>query len=113
MDDSAPISDPVLLNELRDLLYELSFDPGPLDGPFTASTREAIQEFQQQVNLPPTSVATMGLLRRLRELGGHKTWGAIVYSKDTGKWGKSRNETTRKAAVAAARVVWRLQNLPG
>jgi hypothetical protein len=46
----------------------------------------------------------MGLLRRLRELGGLKPWGSIVYGKDNGKWGMAWNESTRKAAVARARI---------
>ena len=93
-----------MLNELRDRLYELNFDPGPPDGPLTDASRKAIQEFQQQINVPPTGIATMGLLRRLRELGGVKPWGSIVYGKDSGKWGMAWNESTRKAAVASARA---------
>jgi hypothetical protein len=89
---------------LRDRLYELNFDPGSLDGPFTDAAREAIQEFQRQINVPQTGVATMGLLRRLRELGSLKPWGAIVYGKDNGKWGMAWDESTRKAAVASART---------
>jgi len=103
-DDSFQIGDPVLLNELRDRLYELNFDPGPLDGPLTDATHKAIQEFQQQINVPPTGIATMGLLRRLRELGSVKPWASIVYGKDNGKWGMAWNESTRKAAVARARA---------
>jgi hypothetical protein len=103
-DDSVQISDAVLLNELRDRLYELNFDPGPLDGPLTDAARKAIQEFQQQINVPPTGIPTMGLLRQLRELGSVKPWASIVYGKDNGKWGMAWNESTRKAAVAGARV---------
>ena len=86
-DDAAQIDDPVLLNELRDRLYELTFDSSPLDGPLTNATRKAIQEFQQQINVPPSGIVTMSLLRRLRELGGVKPWGSMVYGKDSGKWG--------------------------
>ena len=103
-DDSVQIGDPVLLNELRDRLYELNFDPGPLDGPLTDAARKAIQEFQQQIKVPQTGIATVGLLRRLRELGGVKPWASIVYGKDNGKWGMAWNESTRKAAVARARA---------
>ena len=103
-DDSVQISDPVLLNELRDRLYELNFDPGPLDGPLTDAARKAIQEFQHQINVPSTGIATMGLLRRMRELGGVKPWASIVYGRDNGKWGMAWNESTRKAAVARARA---------
>jgi hypothetical protein len=104
IDDSVQISDPVLLNELRDRLYELNFDLGSLDGPLTDANRKAIQAFQQQINVPQSGIATIGLLRRLRELGGLKPWGSIVYGKDNGKWGMAWNESTRKAAVARARI---------
>src|SRR5262249_2769278 len=103
-DDSVPISDALLLNELRDRLYELNFDPGPLDGPLTDATRKAVREYQQQIDVPQTGNATMGLLRRLRELNGLKPWASIAFGKDTGKWGMAWNESTRKAAVAHARV---------
>ena len=103
-EDSVPISDPVSLNELRDRLYELNFDPGPLDGPVTDDAHKAIEQFQQKINVPTTGIATMGLLRRLRELGSLKPWGSIVYGKDTGRWGMTWDESTRKAAVASARA---------
>ncbi len=103
-DDLVTIGDALLLNELRDRLYELNFDPGPLDGPLADASRKAIQEFQQQINVPPTGIATMGLLRRLRELNGLKPWASIVFGKDTGKWGMAWDESTRKAAVARARL---------
>ncbi len=102
-DNSIPITDPVLLGELRQRLYELNFDPGPLDGPMTDATHAAIKEFEQQSSLPLTDIATMGLLRKLRDVGGLKPWGAIVYGKATGKWGMAWAEPTRAAAVASAR----------
>jgi hypothetical protein len=104
IDDSIPISDPVLFNEVRERLYELNFDPGPLDGPSTETARQAIREFEQQSNLPATDIATMGLLRHLRDIGGLKPWGAIVYGKNNGKWGMAWTESTRKAAVTSARA---------
>jgi hypothetical protein len=103
-DDSMPINDPLLLNEMRERLFELNFDPGPLDGPLSDAARQAIKEFEQQANLPLTDAPTMGLLRRLRESRGLKPWGAIVYGKESGKWGMAWGESTRKAAVAAARA---------
>jgi hypothetical protein len=103
-DDSTLISDPGLVGEVRDRLYELNFDPGPLEGPATDAARQAIREFEQQSNLRQTGTATMGLLRRLREIGGLKPWGAIVYDKAKGKWGMAWGEETRKAAVARARA---------
>lgn len=102
--EAVPIGDASLLDELRDRLYELNFDPGPPGGPLTDATRKAIREFQQQISVPPTGIATMGLLRRLRELNGLKPWASIVFDKDTGKWGMAWNESTRRSAVARARV---------
>lgn len=100
--DNIPIGDPGLLKETRERLYELNFDPDPPEGPITEATRDAIREYEQQNNLPPTGVASMALLRRLRETGGLRPWGSIVYGKDSKKWGMSWGEDTRKAAVAHA-----------
>jgi hypothetical protein len=101
--DKAAVSDPGLLREIRDRLFELNFDPGPRDGPLGEAARQAIREFEQQSSLTPTGAATEGLLRRLRELGGLKPWGAIVYSRNGGKWGMSWAQDTRRVAVANAR----------
>jgi len=103
-DDSVPISDASFLNELRDRLYELNFDPGSLDGPLNDADRKAIREFERQINVPQTGIATKGLLRRLRESNGLKPWASIVFGKDTGKWGMAWDESTRKASVARARA---------
>ncbi|MGH6678489.1 MAG: caspase family protein [Bradyrhizobium sp.] len=103
-DDAAPISDLASLNEVRQRLYELNFDPDPVNGPATEATHEAIRGFQRQMHLPPTATPTVGLLRRLREAGTLQPWGTIVYDKRSGKWGMAWGQTTRKAAVAQARV---------
>jgi hypothetical protein len=103
--DARPITDPALLKEVLDHLYELNFDPDLSDnGSVTESSRRAIREFEQLNGLPPTGVATMGLLQRLRAAGGLKPWGAIVYGKDSNKWGMAWDEDSRKAALAHARM---------
>jgi hypothetical protein len=102
-DDKIEIGDPGLFKEVRERLYELNFDPGPFEGPYTETAREAIREFEQQNHLALTGTATMGLLRRLREVGGLKPWGAIVYAPNEEKWGMSWSTATRKDAVASAR----------
>jgi hypothetical protein len=43
------------------------------------------------------------LLRRLREVGGLKPWGAIVYAKGSDKWGMAWGHSARRDAVASAR----------
>ena len=102
--DKAELSDPALLREVRERLYELNFDPGPVDGPMSAATRQSVREFEQANKLASTGEVTQGLLRRLRDISGLKPWGAIVYSKTSSKWGMAWSQDTRKAAVASART---------
>jgi len=94
------LSDPGLLREVRDRLYELNFDPGSPDAP---GLKVAIAEFEEQSGLPRTGEASRGLLGRLRDIGGLKPWGAIVYDKGEGKWGMAWDGPTRRTAVAGAR----------
>ncbi len=103
-DDRVQLSDPALVREVRERLYELNFDPGPFDGPLGGPARQAVREFEQANKLASTGEVTLGLLRRLREISGLKPWGAIVYSKMTNKWGMSWSQDTRKAAVASAQA---------
>jgi hypothetical protein len=99
-DDTTLISDPGLLREVRDRLYELNFDPG---SPDTDGLKPAIREFEAQSNLAETGEATQGLLTRLRQIGGLKPWGAIVYDKNSAKWGMAWDQPSRKEAVTSAR----------
>jgi hypothetical protein len=102
--DSVELSDPGLLREVRERLYELNFDPGPFDGPISGPARQAVREFEQANKLASTGEITQGLLRRLRDISGLKPWGAIVYSRATNKWGMAWSQDTRKAAVASAQA---------
>lgn len=102
--DKVELSDPGLLREVRERLYELNFDPGASDGPVGPPARQAVREFEQANKLASTGELTQGLLRRLRDISGLKPWGAIVYSKTTDKWGMAWSQDTRKAAVASARA---------
>src|SRR5262249_19699763 len=103
-DNNTAISDPGLLKEVRKRLYELNFDPGPLEGPETEDTGTSIREYEQQSRLAQTGIATMGLLRKLREVRSVRAWAAIVYSpSQKGGWGMSWATETRKEAVASAR----------
>jgi hypothetical protein len=94
------ISDPGMLREVHDRLYELNFDPGSADA---AGLKGAITEFESNNKLAVTGTPSQGLLTRLREIGGLKPWGAIVYDKADSKWSMSWDGPTRKSAVAAAR----------
>ncbi len=100
-DEKAPLSDTALLREINERLYELNFDTEA--GASGERMRAAIRQFEGRVNLAQTGVPTRGLLGRLRDLGGLKPWGAIVYSKSDGKWGMSWDHKSRQAAVDDAR----------
>jgi Caspase domain/Domain of unknown function (DUF4189) len=100
-DQKVAIDDPALLAEVHDRLYELNFDPASAN----ANTMKAtIREFEAQSKLPETGEITQGLLGRLREIGGLKPWGAIVYDKNAAKWGMAWGQPSRKEAVANARL---------
>lgn len=102
--ENDPISDLELLKELRGRLYDLNFDPGPLDSSDAGATNQAIREFEQQNALPVTGTASMGLLRRLRSAAPLKPWGTIVYDAKRKKWGMSWDEEKRATAVARAQA---------
>jgi hypothetical protein len=55
-------------------------------------------------NLSPDGAMSQGLLRRLREAGKLKPWGAIVYARKMEKWGMAWSQESRQAAVASARA---------
>jgi hypothetical protein len=102
--DKLAVTDPALMREARERLYELNFDPGPFNGPVGEPARRAIREFQQMSSLSPDGEMSQGLLRRLREAGKLKPWGAIVYARKMEKWGIAWSQESRQAAVASARA---------
>ncbi|MGD9925723.1 MAG: caspase family protein [Pseudorhodoplanes sp.] len=102
--DELVIVDPALLSEIRTRLYELNYDPGPVEGPLRDIARAAIREFETANRLPPTGQPTHGLLRRLRGTDALKPWGAIVYARNSEKWGMGWGKATRREAVASARA---------
>jgi hypothetical protein len=100
-DQKAAIDDPALLREVHDRLYELNFDPASTKA---GDIKVAIREFETENKLSATGEITQGLLTRLREIGGLKPWGAIVYDKSAGQWGMAWDQPSRQAAVASARA---------
>jgi hypothetical protein len=95
--DRIPIKDPILLRELSDRLFELNYDPEPLDS--KNGMRTAISRFQEKARMTPTGDATEGVLTRLRKMEDLRPWGSIVYGPDSDKWGMSWNHASRRAAI--------------
>jgi hypothetical protein len=99
--DRVPLTDPALLAELSERLYEHNFDPQTADGKNDIS--RAITQFQQRASLFPTGEPTEGLLNKLRQMGDLKPWGSIVYDPDANKYGISWKYPSRRSAVNVAR----------
>src|SRR6478735_1984998 len=90
--DRVPLKDPILLRELSDRLFELNYDPEPLES--KNGMRLAISKFQEKAKMTPTGDATEGVLTRLRKMEDLKPWGSIVYGPDSAKWGMSWNHVS-------------------
>jgi hypothetical protein len=99
--DRVPLTEPALLRELSERLYERNFDPETPDG--RNMLTRAITNFQQKVGMTPNGEATEGVLTRLRNMGDLRPWGSIVYDPGNDKWGISWNHPSRRAAVTDAR----------
>src|SRR5579871_3578689 len=59
-EDKIAITDPALLREVRERLFELNFDPGSFTGPVGEQTRRAIRDFQQMAKLTPDGEMSKG-----------------------------------------------------
>jgi hypothetical protein len=99
---NTPITDAAQLAELKRLLYELNFDPGPIDGVSSETMREAIRKFEAMNKLAQTGEPTVYLLEGLHNAEALKPWGTIVFDKEMHKFGMAWNEASRGAAVASA-----------
>ncbi len=108
--DKLPITDPIKLTEISDRLYELNFDPEPLNSKNGIAV--AIRDFQVKGGMPPTGEATEGLLQRLRSASDQKQWGSIVYDIKNKKWGMSWDQPSRKSAVTKRTRPMRHGSLP-
>nr|WP_298688626.1 peptidoglycan-binding domain-containing protein [uncultured Dongia sp.] len=65
----APEASPQVL-EIEQLLGELSFTPGPIDGVLDVETAAAIRAFQQAAGLPDDGLASPELLEELKAVAG-------------------------------------------
>jgi peptidoglycan hydrolase-like protein with peptidoglycan-binding domain len=56
-----------MVREIQQLLTDLGYTPGPVDGLYGKKTRAAIQAFQVDKNLDPNGQATQQILDALRQ----------------------------------------------
>lgn len=55
---------------VQNMLNQLGYNPGSLDGTMTFETREAIRQFEERSGMEPTGNLSAELIRRLGELAG-------------------------------------------
>jgi hypothetical protein len=67
--DAAPAAS-TQVQEIEQLLSDLSFTPGTVDGVMDADTADAIRSFQQAAGLPEDGLPSPGLLEELKAVAG-------------------------------------------
>ena len=89
------------ISEAKRILYNLNYNVGERDGVMNTETRNAIREYQGNMNVAQTGELTEALLRELRSQRIPTTWGALSAAVD-GAWGASWNYGTREDAERTA-----------
>lgn len=100
------ISDPELIKQAEEILYNLNYDVGPVDGTIDDETRNAIRRFQSNMNLNETGELTVEILLELRSARAPTVWGALSAAVD-GAWGGTWRYSTRAEAERDAKKVCR------
>lgn len=95
------VTDPDLVRQAQEMLYNLNYDVGPVDGEMTEKTRAAILKYQQNTETEETGVLTVDVLLALKDATPPSTWGAISAGLDGG-WGASWNYGNRREAEEEA-----------
>ncbi|MDB5532962.1 MAG: hypothetical protein JWO28_1277 [Hyphomicrobiales bacterium] len=95
------VSDPAMIRELQNKLYNLNYKVPRRDGVFDNGTREAISDWQKTTNQTVTGTPTPDQWRRLRDAKLSTTWGAIAYTA-RGAFGQTFNRASRDDAEQEA-----------
>ena len=95
------VTDPDLIRQAQEIMYNLNYDFGVPDGVNGPPTREVIRTLQKKLGHPVTGDLTERLLKQLKEQKIPTTWGAVSGAVDGG-WGAVWNYKTRKAAERKA-----------
>lgn len=95
------VTDPDLIRQAQEIMYNLNYDFGVPDGVNGPPTREVIRTLQKKLGHPVTGDLTERLLKQLKQQKIPTTWGAVSGAVDGG-WGAVWNYKTRKAAEQKA-----------
>ena len=90
-----------LVTEIQAKLFNLNYDVKRQDGLPDDSTREAIREWQEKIEVTVTGELTEALLQRLRESRAPAIWGSIAYTAN-GTIGRAWNRPNRQDAEDTA-----------
>jgi peptidoglycan hydrolase-like protein with peptidoglycan-binding domain len=96
------ITDPDLIRQAQDILYNLNFDVGEVNGQVTEATRQAIIAYQRIKGVEQTGILTVELLLELRDEKIPDSWGAIAASVDS-TWGATWGYSNRAEAERDAK----------
>jgi peptidoglycan hydrolase-like protein with peptidoglycan-binding domain len=100
------LTNPTVIREVQDLLYNLNYQIGPRNGRLTSQTRDAIRKWQENVKQPVSgdmNEAQLALLRRARL---PTVWGALAYhtkGATATTWNRPTRENAENEALAECR----------
>ena len=95
------LTDPAVIREIQERLYNLNYDISVLNGQLTEETRSAIRDWQKNSKHEPTGELTEDELAELRNVRLPSTWGALAYAA-RGASAVVWNRPSRQEAVSAA-----------
>jgi peptidoglycan hydrolase-like protein with peptidoglycan-binding domain len=101
---SAPgkaLAEAAVIREVQERLYNLNYDIGVLNGHLTEETRNAIREWQKDVQHEPTGELSEEELDQLRHAKLPTAWGALAYAA-RGASAVVWSRPSRQEAVSAA-----------
>jgi hypothetical protein len=101
---SAPgkaLTEAAVIREVQERLYNLNYEIGVLNGYMTDETRNAIREWQKNVQHEPTGELSEEELNQLRNARLPTTWGALAYAA-RGASAVVWSRPSRQEAVSAA-----------
>lgn len=96
-------TEPRVIREVQEKLYNLNYDISVINGQMTAETRAAIREWQRIVKHEPTGDLTEDELNELRSARIPTTWGALAYAARGASavvWSRPSRQEAASAALA-------------
>lgn len=100
------LTNPTVIREVQDILYNLNYQIGPRNGRLTSQTRDAIRKWQENVKQPISGDLTEAQLALLRRAQLPTVWGALAYhtkGASATTWNRPSRESAENEALADCR----------